>query len=84
LVANHVRGRKQTTAIVQDLVLDSGDILLLCDRHLLAGGIRSGRDTLESETRPSVSFPIQFAGYVAVVSDRLFLLAPHWRLAISG
>ena len=75
MVANHVRGQKQTSAIVQDLVLDSRDILLLCYRHLLVSGIRSGRDTLESEAGLAVSLPIQFDDCVAVVSDRLFLLA---------
>ena len=75
MVANHVRGQKQTRAIVQDLVLDSRDILLLCYRHLLVSGIRSVRDTVESEAGLAVSLPIQFDDCVAAVSDCLFLLA---------
>jgi hypothetical protein len=61
--------------MVQDLVLDSGDILLLCYRHLLARGIRSGCDSLESEAGLAVSLPIQFDNCVAAIPDGLFLLA---------
>jgi hypothetical protein len=75
LVTHDVRGQKQTRAIVQDLVLDGGNILLLCYRHLLAGGIRSRRNTLEPEAGSSVSLSVQLDDCLAAVSDSLFLLA---------